>query len=139
VGQAMQITDEEEYYLLTLLRGADQDARPDRDDVPESLRAARGLAVAAAVDDYCHDLRTYLDDDPDDAARHRVTTLGEHRKRIEALDGDVTLSTSETLVRAARAIGRSIIDDDETALTEADQYLEGLDPDPQASDEGRLS
>jgi uncharacterized Zn finger protein (UPF0148 family) len=129
LSRSMQITDDEEYYLLTLLRGADQGERPHRDDVPESLRAARGLAYATAVGEYCQEVRTYLDDNPDGEARRHVTTLGEHRKRIDALDGDVSLSTSEALVRATRAIGRYIIEGDETALAEASQHFARLDPD----------
>jgi len=128
LGRAMQIEDDEEYYLLSLLRGADQDERPERSEVPASLRAARGLAYATAVDDYRHDLRRYLDERPDELARSRLTTIGEHQKRIEALDGDVALASAEALVSATRAVGRYLVADDETALAEVDEHLDRLDP-----------
>lgn len=125
---AMRVEDDEEYYLLSLLE-ADEGERPPTADVPESLRPARGLAYASAVEEYLGDVRTYLDEHPDEPARDAVSTLTEHRKRVAALDGDVPLSTAEGLVRAARAIGRYLIEDEESQLAQAREHLDGLGPD----------
>jgi len=130
IGRSMRVSDDEEYYLLTLFRGVDSGQRPGPSDVPESMRAARGLAYASAVDDYRADLRSYLDESPDEIARGLTTTLDEHSRRVAALDGDVTLATGEGLVGAAQAIGVYLVDGDENALAQARHHLDNLEPDP---------
>ncbi|QLH79067.1 TFIIB-type zinc ribbon-containing protein [Halosimplex rubrum] len=129
VARAMRLSDDEEYYFLELLRGADEGERPPADEVPESMRAVRGLAYARAVDAYRSDLRRYLDDHPDATVRSLLTTLRDHQKRIEALDGDVSPRTAGELVYVVRAVGRALADGDETALAEAQNRLEGFEID----------
>lgn len=129
VGRAMTTTDEERLYFLTLLRGTEQGERPPRGEVPESMRAARGLAYARAVGDYREDLRTYLGDDPDPTARNLVVRLRERVKRVNALDGDVPLPAADGLVRAARAIGDALAEENEDGLLRAEQRLDALGPD----------
>jgi uncharacterized Zn finger protein (UPF0148 family) len=126
VARTARLSDDEEFYFLSLLRGADLDDRPAVERVPESMRASRGLAYANAVEAYRSDVRAYLDEHPDDAAGATLGRLRTHVKRALALDGDVPLAESETLVRAARDVGRAIIEDDETALVEAGSRLDGL-------------
>jgi len=127
VERAMRSSDDEEYYLLALLRGADQGDRPEPTVVPDSMRAMRGLAYATAVDHYRSDLRRYLDDHPDETATRLLATLGDHQKRVAALDGDVTLSTSEALVGTAQSLGTYLASGDETALAQAQHRLDTLD------------
>jgi len=129
ISRSMRVTDEEEQYFLGLLRGADQGERPGFEDVPASLRAARGLAYASAVDAYRADARRYLEEHPNGTARKLLGTLGEHQKRVEALDGDVAPRSVEHLVRVARDIGRALADadDDEGALAEARDRLDDLE------------
>lgn len=129
VARAMHVSDDEEYYFLELLRGADAGERPPADEVPESMRSARGLAYARAVDAYRSDLRRYLDDNPDATVRSLLTTLRDHQKRIEALDGDVSPRTAGELVYVVRAVGRALAAGDETALAEAQQRLDGFEID----------
>ncbi|ELZ24914.1 hypothetical protein C475_11775 [Halosimplex carlsbadense 2-9-1] len=129
VARAMRLTDDEEYYFLELLRGADAGERPPADEVPESMRSVRGLAYARAVDAYRSDLRRYLKDNPDATVRSLLTTLRDHQKRIEALDGDVSPRTAGELVYVVRAVGRALADDDETALAEAQRRLDEFDID----------
>lgn len=126
VSRSMRVTDDEEYYFLDLLAGADRGERPLPTEVPESLHGARGLAAAAAVESYRSDVRRYLEDHPDKTASRLLGSIDEHRKRIEALDGDVSPRTAESLVDATRAVGRALIQDDETALVEAQNRLDGL-------------
>jgi uncharacterized Zn finger protein (UPF0148 family) len=126
VEHTMQLTDEEEYYLLELVRGADQEERPEPAVVPESVRGTRGLAYATAVDHYRSDLRVYLDDNPDETARQLLSTLAEHEKRITALDGDVPLSTSDALVGTARSLGEYLATGDESSLAQAQHRLDTL-------------
>jgi hypothetical protein len=130
VDRQLRTSDDEEYYLLELLRGADRGKRPKLATVPDSLRGARGLAYATAVDDYRTDLRTYLDEHPDEAARNTLSQLRTHQKRVEALDGDVSVSTAETLVGTAQSLGVYLIDTEETALAQARHQLETLDEGP---------
>jgi uncharacterized Zn finger protein (UPF0148 family) len=126
LGRSMRVTDDEEYYFLELLGGADDGDRPIPTAVPDSLHASRGLAVAAAVDAYRSDVRRYLDEHPDPAAKRVLGRVDEHRKRVDALDGDVGPREAESLVDAARAVGRSLVRDDETALAEARSRLDSL-------------
>ena len=126
LGRAMRTSTDEELYLTELLRGADQGERPDPGDVPESMHAARGLAYAGAVDDYRDDVRTYLGDRADPAASAVFQTIGNHIRRIEALDGEVDVETTERVVRAAQDVGRYLIEDDEGALATARQRLDAL-------------
>ncbi|WP_251328359.1 DUF7117 family protein [Haloplanus pelagicus] len=116
-------TDAEHTYLLALLRDADGGERPSPDAVPEELAAARGLGDANAVDAYRRDLLEWLDDHPDGAARRTLGTLRERVKRVEALQGDVSPSAAEALVRAAREVGTYLADGDDSALAAARDRL----------------
>lgn len=111
VATRMNLDDEEERYVLSLLRGAEDGERPPASDVPTSVRQARGLASAAAVRSYRLDIREYLDDPdtetPDDGLR-LVDRLGDHERRVRALDGDVEPAHADALVEAASAVGRYV-------------------------------
>jgi hypothetical protein len=126
VGRSLRVGDAEELYLLSLLRGADRGERPDAGDVPPSMRSARGLAAADAVEDYARDLRTYLDDHEDARARRVLGSIADHRRRVHALDGDVPPTTADGLVHAARALGRYLTDGEEGALAEARDHVDRL-------------
>jgi len=122
----LDVDEAEEFYLLSLLRGADQDDRPAVDEVPESLRSGRALAYAEAVDAYRSDLRAVLDERPDPAASQVLGPVGEHVKRIRAIDGEVPPEEPEALVRAVRGVADYLLDDDEAALAEAADRLDRL-------------
>lgn len=126
VARGLRVDDDEEYYLLDLLRGADHGERPSPDRVPDSLRAARGLACADAVEAYRSDLRAYLDEQPDPLVGDVLGPLGDHVRRVKALDGDVPAERAERLVTVARGAGRYLAEDDESALLEAEDALERL-------------
>jgi len=126
IERSMSLEDDEEFYFLSLLRGADHGERPPTDEVPDSLRSARGLAYARAVSAYRSDLRTYLDGYPDQMATDVLGPLDSHLKRVEALDGDVPVAESELLVRIARGVGTYVREDDESALLEARDRLDRL-------------
>lgn len=108
-SRARSLGDDEEWYFLELLRGADAGERPEPADVPESMRAVRGLAYANAVRAYRRDARRWLDaaEDPPgpDFARAVLSELDEHVKRVRALQGDVDPEAAEALVAAARDVG----------------------------------
>ncbi len=121
VGRSMARDEAAERHLLALLRGVPDGERPA--EVPESLRAARGRGVAAAVERYRSDLARYLDEQPDPAARRTLGTLRDHLRRVEALDGDVPAADAERLLEAARELGASLRGD-EAALARAADRLE---------------
>ncbi|WP_144900842.1 DUF7117 family protein [Halobellus captivus] len=114
-------------YVLELLRGADDGERPDPSTVPDSMNAARGLAYAEVLSTFCTDLGTWLEDHPDRAAGQVRETIETHLRRVEAMQGDVPVATSERLVRATRDLVAYLRDDDETALTTARERLADLD------------
>jgi uncharacterized Zn finger protein (UPF0148 family) len=126
LARRLRIDEDEELYFLTLLRGGDQGQRPPPADVPSSLRAERGLAVAAATDAYVSDLRRVLGE-PEPAVGGVLSRLRAHRKRIEALDGDVDPDDSERIVRAVRELGDYLIAGDETALARARSRLPAVE------------
>ncbi|MFB6095799.1 MAG: hypothetical protein ABEJ74_00230 [Haloferacaceae archaeon] len=122
--------DAEERYVLALLAAAsvgagerDHANRPPVDAVPTSMREARGLGYAAALDEYRRELLTWLEDHPDPEARRVLGTLGEERKRVAALQGDVPPAVVERLVTAACDVGSYLADGDEAALARAEEEL----------------
>ena len=126
LGRRLDVGEDEELYLLSLLRGADQDGRPAVSEVPESLRSGRALAYAEAVDEYRSDLRSVLDERPDATASQVLGPVGEHVKRIRAIDGEVPPEEPEALVRAVRAVADYLLGGDEAALAEASDRLDRL-------------
>jgi len=126
LDRSLRTSDDEEIYLLSLLRGADHGERPRPEEVPASLSAARALAYADAVGRYRDDCRTYLDDNPDPAARAVLGTVGEHLRRVEALDGAVEPATVERLVVAARELGTYVRTGEESRLATARERLDAL-------------
>ncbi len=125
--------DAERIYLLALLRGADAGERPAPDRVSASLRAARGLAYADAVDEYRGELRDWLAarDGVDDArevpaVRATLDGVAAVVTRTQALQGDVSPTTAETLVTTVRDLARALRDGDEDALETARDRVERL-------------
>jgi uncharacterized Zn finger protein (UPF0148 family) len=122
-ARSLRPDDEERLYVLTLLRGADRGERPAPEDVPASMYGPRGLAMAAAIDAYARAIRRSLDDDPDPPLGRLLGSIGERRKRIEALDGELEPHAVERLVTATREAGQYLIDGDEAALARARERL----------------
>ncbi len=116
--------DAEQLYLLALLGGE----RPSPERVPDSLSSARGLAYARAVSTYREDLLAFLDagERSHPTVRRALGGLDDHRRRVEALDGDVEARTAERLVEIARDLGRAVEEDDEVALARARERLDAL-------------
>lgn len=130
-GDRLRPSNEEELYFLDLLKTADGGEPRMPDDVPSAMAGPYGLAMASAVSDYQRDLRTYLrdvDDVPTEASAI-AGRLRDHRKRIEALQGDVDPADAYRLVRAARDLGRAVAggsDDDRSEdWREGDEEQDG--------------
>ena len=127
VGRNIRLEEREELYFLSLLRDADAGTRPPAEEVPPSLRSARGLAAANAVREYRRDLRTWTEDrDLTAAERGALETLGEHVTRIRMLDGDVDPRTADRLIDATRDLANGLRGD-EVAFTQAQDRLEDLE------------
>ena len=125
-GRTRDPTDEERLYVLGLLRGTDADDRPPVSAVPESMHEARGLGYANALKEYRSEVLTWLDENDDPAGRRALGALGERVKRVRALQGDVRPEDVETLVRVARELHAYLTEDDETALSRAEDRLDRL-------------
>jgi len=123
-GRLRALTDDEEAYLLALLRDADRGERPASGTVPATFHPERGLAVAASVDAYLADLRRVLD--PEGQLARVISELRTRKKRIEALDGNVDPATAEPVLEAARQL-HDAVDGDETALERAATALDDAD------------
>jgi len=131
VRRGLAVAVEEERYLLQLLTGADRGERPSPGDVPTSMRQSRGLAYVTAVERYRRDVRKWLDrlDRTAVPARARATfeRLGEHCRRVAALDGDVPPGEANRLVAAARDLASYLVEGDEAALDAARERLDALE------------
>ncbi|MFC7072106.1 TFIIB-type zinc ribbon-containing protein [Halovenus rubra] len=118
LGRVMRVEDNEELYFLELLKLADQNERPNPEDVPETLYSERGLGVAASIDMYTTDIgRVYEQRDTD--VDRVLSSVRSRRKRIEALDGEVEPEEAEQLLRAVRDVSAYLRESDETALARA--------------------
>ncbi|MFT4881217.1 MAG: uncharacterized Zn finger protein (UPF0148 family) [Natronomonas sp.] len=122
LARRMQVDDAAELYLLELLRTADSGERPGPEEVPASLHAPRGLAVAAAADAYASDIRR-VRDDPGGPVSRVLSGVRAERKRIEALDGEVDPERAERVVRALRDLYAYLGADDEAALARAQERV----------------
>ncbi|ADD05862.1 uncharacterized protein Nmag_2299 [Natrialba magadii ATCC 43099] len=128
------LDDRDELYFLSLLRDADTGERPPVDDVPPGLQAARGLAMANAVQEYRRDVRTWLEEGETGrtqeelakSERQVLESLGEHVKRIRLLDGDIEPETADRLVEATRDLADGLRGD-EVVLGRAQDRLERLE------------
>lgn len=130
VARSLSADDREHHYFLELLGGADRGERPSPAGVPPTLRSARGLAVADAVEAYRREVRRWLDDNPHPEVRDLLARAHDHERRLRALDGDVDPETAERLLAAVRDVGTYLREDDESALDSAASRLDALDDEP---------
>ncbi len=121
-----QPTETEQLYVFGLLEAAETGEWPPETTIPKSLTAARGLAVAEALEAYRNELRTWLEEHPDPEVQTTLGSLRDQCKRAEALQGDIPPGTASGLVSAARGIGQYLRTDDETALGAARDRLQRL-------------
>ncbi|SDC26527.1 hypothetical protein [Natrinema hispanicum] len=127
VAREIHLDEREELYFLALLRDADQGERPPVEDVPTSLRAARGLAYANAVREYRRDIRTWAEDrELTTSQRGALETLGEHVTRVRMLDGDIEPQAAEQLITATRDLTNGLRGD-EMAFSQAQERLTSLE------------
>ena len=96
LSHSMRITDTEELYLLSLLRGGEDGQRPPPSEVPETLRAERGLAVAAGVDAYVSDIRRAVDD-PDPASGTETASAAVETLRRRRVRGEIQIRAGVTI------------------------------------------
>jgi len=123
LARSMRADETAELYFLSLLDGADAGERPPPEEVPDALRADRGLAVAAGADAYVSDIRRLVEE-PGSGLAEAFSALRARRKRIEALDGDVDPSKAERVVRVLRDVGTYVRANDERALVRAQERLD---------------
>ncbi|WP_458205472.1 DUF7117 family protein [Haladaptatus sp. NG-SE-30] len=127
VGRAFDVTDDEEIYFVSLLRGADEGERPASTDVPKSMYDVRGLAYSEALSDYHRDMNEWVrEHDVDREGRKTLETLGEHIRRARALERGLDIDTADGLVSSARNLARYLRDGDEEALISTRETLSRL-------------
>ena len=127
VSRSRRLDEREELYFLSLLRGADRGERPAVDEVPGSLRAARGIAYTESVDEYRRDVRTWMEGRAFTAVeRSCFERLGDHVTRLRLLGGDVDPQVAERLVEATRDLADGLTGD-EDALVRARERMDGLE------------
>ncbi|PSP77857.1 hypothetical protein BRC81_09265 [Halobacteriales archaeon QS_1_68_20] len=128
--RALELDDREHAYLLELLGGADEGERPPPAEVPPPFHAARGLAVADAVEAYRREVRKWLEANPHPEVRDVLARVHDHERRVQALDGDIDPDSAERLLSAVREVGTYLIDGDDGALESARARLDRLDDAP---------
>jgi len=127
IARELQPSEPSQLYFFDLLQGADDGERPAAGSVPTELRSPHGLAMTDAVEAYQRDARSYLDDHPDEHARSISGRVRDHRKRMEALDGDVDPKDADRLLRATRDLGEYLRSGSESALVTADNWLNRIE------------
>lgn len=127
LARSLAPDDREQLYFLELLGSADRGKRPPPAAVPPTLRAARGRAVADAVEAYRREVRRWLDENPHPEVRGLLARVHDHERRLHALDGDVDPGTADRLLAAVREIASYLRDGSEDALDSAHGRLDGLD------------
>lgn len=129
LGRRISVTEEEEYYFLELVEGAQSGKQPPPDAVPSSMEHARGLGAVAAVRAYREDLRTWMDHETSvEEVRVLLGSVDAQRRRIRALDGAVPPTDADRLVAAARGLGAYLRTEgkEDTSLDAARKELEAL-------------
>lgn len=127
-GREVEASDAQTYYVLELLREADEGTRPDPADVPASMRSARGLAVADTIERYRRDVRDWLEATGREtvpAVTDVLSGLETHQKRVQALQGDVDPVDADALYTAARELNVYLRADDGEATRTESEDLEG--------------
>ncbi|MFC5135110.1 MULTISPECIES: DUF7117 family protein [Haloferacaceae] len=89
-------TDADREYLLALLAGADDGERPESSAVPESMREARGMAAARAVDEYREDLTAFLDELERRGSENAESERAEPKRDEDAVGDTVTVDAGPT-------------------------------------------
>ncbi|WP_049970011.1 DUF7117 family protein [Haladaptatus cibarius] len=116
-SRALEISDDEELYFFSLLRGADDGERPSTMDVPDSLHEVRGLADAEALQDYHDEMSDWArEHDVGREGRNTLETLGEHVRRARALEGGLDIDTADALVSSTCELASYLREGDEDAL-----------------------
>lgn len=88
-------TDADREYLLALLAGAEAGDRPATEDVPETLREARGMASVRAVEAYRADALDFLDEL--ESAADRAETTDDPDNGGDETDSDDDADTAPTV------------------------------------------
>ncbi len=122
IAGTMRVDDDVEWYFLEMIDAGETGERPTPEDVPEAARGARGRSIASVTEALHTDLRKVLDS-PEPPVSTVLSSIRTHRKRIDALDGDVDPADAESLVRAVRDLLTALREDDETALARATERL----------------
>ncbi len=126
-SRSMRMTDDEEIYFFSLLRGADEGERPDARDLPESIYEIRGLADAESLKEYHRrDGRVGEGTRRGPGGENTLETLGEHVRRAQALEGGIDIDSAEALVSAARDLARYFNEEDLDALASSRDTLSRL-------------
>ncbi|SIR23275.1 hypothetical protein SAMN05421858_1925 [Haladaptatus litoreus] len=116
-SRALEISDDEELYFLSLLRGAEAGERPATMDVPDSLHEVRTLADSESLREYHDEMGEWVrEHDVSREGRNTLETLGEHIRRARALEGGLDIDTADALVSSARDLARYFREGDEDAL-----------------------
>ncbi len=127
-SRSMRMTDDEEIYFYSLLRGADEGERPDSHDLPESIYEIRGLADAESLKEYHREMSEWArEHDVSRESRSTLETLGEHVRRAQALDGGTDIDSAEALLSAARDLARYFDENDLDALARSRDTLSRLE------------
>lgn len=120
------LAEDEELYVLSLLRSVDAGERPPADELPRSFTGARGLAVAQTVRDYRRDVRKWADERQiDPALTDLVQRLDAHAVRVDHLDGEIDPATAERLLTACRTLG-GVLGEADVTCTDVERELDAL-------------
>ncbi|MFB6253304.1 MAG: hypothetical protein ABEI06_01680 [Halobacteriaceae archaeon] len=128
INRTASITEETEYYFIETIQAVKNSGRPDQQAIPKNLRSIRGLAYARAAKDYLNDVTTWIE-----YADHELPSGGvlertkENIKRVEALDGDISIGDSERIYEIVANLYSYCTTGEISTYEQIEEYLSNLE------------
>lgn len=114
-------------YALSLLAVPGEGSRPPPERVPADVRESRALGVADVVAEYVAAARRWDGADPADRVAALLERVEDHRRRVQAIGGDLPPASAEALLEALRDCHATMTGADDAAVARGHERLERLE------------
>ncbi|MFB6186034.1 MAG: hypothetical protein ABEI86_04100 [Halobacteriaceae archaeon] len=128
INRTTSITDETEYYFIETIQAVKNKGRPDQQAIPMKLRSIRGLAYARTAKDYLNAVMTWVEyTDQQPPSRGVFERTKENIKRVEALDGDISVRDSERIYEIVTNLYSYCTTGEVSTYEQIEEYLSNLE------------